>query len=104
MWGHPRSDQQLGSFLACWLSRNEVAMNSSLWEVCRPEKPVESQCRGFLCPHPISGYYLCQDGADTFLSRPGHLGLPSHSHLPVPRTSVQDEYGSSAGGPDTGSD
>lgn len=54
MWGHPRPGQQLGSFLACWLSRNEVAMDSSLWEVCRPEKPVESQCRGFLCPPPPS--------------------------------------------------
>lgn len=29
-----------------------MVMDSSLWEVYRPEKPVESQCRGFLCPHP----------------------------------------------------
>lgn len=29
-----------------------MAMDSSLWEVCRPEKPVESQCRDFLGPTP----------------------------------------------------
>lgn len=52
MWGHPRPGQQLGSFLACWLSRNEVAMDSCLWELCRPEKPVGSQCRGFLPSTP----------------------------------------------------
>jgi hypothetical protein len=50
--GPPRPGQQLGSFLACWLSRNEVAMDSSLWELCRPEKPVGSQCRGASCPPP----------------------------------------------------
>lgn len=28
--GHPRPGQQLASFLTCWLSRNEVAVDSSL--------------------------------------------------------------------------
>lgn len=46
--GHPRPGQQLASFLTCWLSRNEVAVDSSLWELRGPEKPVGSQCRGFL--------------------------------------------------------
>lgn len=82
-WSHSGNvgpGQQLGSFLACWLSRNEVTMDSSLWEVSAglPAHPT---------PAPSPAPKSISSSKMSLLSWPEHLGLPSQPH-PLPRISA----------------